>query len=85
MTATREGSVLVTGAAGCIGAQVVANLARDGQVPASRPSGVTRNLWKFQRGAAPSASLRGAAEPSVGTSQTLWPRPELSGFSVDKP
>ena len=26
-------SVLVTGAAGCIGAQVVANLLRDGQVP----------------------------------------------------
>lgn len=31
--ASIEGSVLVTGAAGCIGAQVVANLVRDGVVP----------------------------------------------------
>ena len=31
--ASTEGSVLVTGAAGCIGAQVVANLVRDGVVP----------------------------------------------------
>ena len=33
MTPASDGPVLVIGAAGCIGAQVVANLARDGATP----------------------------------------------------